>query len=66
MGPALPLTQPRSWPEIPSEVLFAWSAIFIGIFCGGLRISRTVVQSSVEEEARLEAEGVRVYYEKKA
>jgi hypothetical protein len=58
---SLPLSQPRSWPEIPVAVLLAFSALFVGIFCGGLWMSRSVVEPSIEAPLRLEAEEGRVY-----
>ncbi len=60
-GPSLPLSQPRSWPEIPVAVLLAFSGIFVGIFCAVLWMSRTVAVPSIEEELRLAPEGERVY-----
>lgn len=60
-GPSLPLSQPRSWPEIPVTVLFALSALFIGIFCGVLWISRSVAEPSIEQQLRLVTEEDRVY-----
>lgn len=60
-GPSLPLSQPRSWPEVPFAILFALSAIFIGVFCSVLWMSRSVAEPSVEEQLRLEAEEDRMY-----
>ncbi|MEW6542278.1 MAG: hypothetical protein AB1411_01560 [Nitrospirota bacterium] len=50
-GETVPMTQPRSWPEVPVGFLFAASALLVGLFLAGL------LTPSVEHEPVFVAEG---------
>lgn len=54
---ALPLTQPRTWPEIPVGFLLAASAVLIGLFLAGL--SMPAIRPEAAEVGAAEPEMVR-------
>lgn len=56
-GPALPLTEPRSWPEIPVGFLVGASAVLIGLFFAGL--SMPAIRPEAAEVSAMRPEPLR-------